>query len=100
MSEQECIGEALAMISAFVKVGVKRFGLTRTDIDRQLVKDGYRVGLNPGAMRLSLPQLVPLCWRLSQNLIVRPEEPAGWAFAQLDDLKAREVERLHSRAFL
>ena len=55
MREQDCISEALAMARAFVRIGVKRFGLTRTDIAGKLVENGYRVGLNEGAMQLSLP---------------------------------------------
>ena len=31
---------------------------------------------------------------------MRPQEPAGWAFAQLDDLEAGKVERVRSRALL
>lgn len=98
MIERECIREALAMIDAFVSVGVKGFGLTRTDINRRRVS--YRAGLSVEAMRLSLPHLVPLCWRLSQNLIVRPQEAAGGVLAQLDDLEARQVDRVRSRGFL
>ena len=100
MIDTRAVEEALSMIFAFARIGVKRFGLSRTDGTRQLVPEGYRVGLTVPAMRLSLPHLIPLCWEHAQNLIVRPEEPAGCVLVQLDDLRARQVERARSRALL
>jgi hypothetical protein len=89
------------MIDAFAGVGVPAFNLTRIDINRQTVPEGYRPGRNILAMRrLLLPAWIPLSWELEQNLIVRPLEPACGVIAQLDDLKASDVDRVREKAFL
>lgn len=94
------VTEALKMIDGFVSVGVKWFSLTCTDIAGRKVANGYWAGRNLGAMRFLLPHLVPRSWQLHQNLIVRPQEPAGIVLAQLDDLNPALQERMASKAFL
>ena len=92
--------QALEMLEAFESVGVRAFNLSRTDIDRQLVPEGYRPGRNTGAMRLLLPAWVDLCWRFDQNLVIRPKWPDAGAIGQLDDLNAVQLDRVRGRAFL
>jgi hypothetical protein len=92
------VEDAFRMLDAFLSVGVRRFSVSRTDIHR--MRRDYRVSRNQSAMRLLLPHLVPLCWNLQQNLIVRPEKPLHGVLAQLDDLDAARLERVRSVAFL
>src|SRR5262249_5508023 len=92
------IAEAFRWIDAFTNVGVRRFSLTRTDLNRG--RRDFRVSRNLGAMRLLLPQWIPLCWELQQNLIIRPEKPHGGVLAQLDDLDAVQLNRVRPVAFL
>lgn len=98
MTERE--REALGMLEAFEAVGVRRFNLSRTDMDRRIVPEGYRPGRNVGAMRLLLPAWMQLAWKLEQNLILRAHQPADGILVQLDDLDAGRCERLQGKAFL
>jgi hypothetical protein len=100
MPHEERIKEALATIGTFASVGVKRFSLTATDLAGKKVDRGYWANRNLGAMGLLLPHLVPRCWCLNQNLIVRPLAPAGVTLAQLDDIDAHGREELAPSAFL
>jgi hypothetical protein len=95
---EEYIADALRMVDVFVSVGSMRFDVTRTDVNCQ--RRDYRPGRNVAAMRLVLPHLVGLSWELHQNLIIRPEKPARGVLAQLDDLDAGQLERVHAVAFL
>jgi hypothetical protein len=99
MTNVERIEQALGMTDAFASIGVKSFNLTCTDISA--VKVAYWAGRNVGALRqLLLPHLVPRCWQLHQNLIVRPTAPAGVVLAQLDDLDSQYRDAMRCRAFL
>jgi hypothetical protein len=92
------IAEALCTLNAFTHAGVRRFNLTRTDINR--TRCDFRCARNSGAMRILFPVLIPLCWKLQQNLIIRPEKPVSGALAQLDDLDGGQLDRVRPVAFL
>ena len=90
--------EALEMIDAFYSIGTRTWDLTRMDIDRR--KQSYRPARNLLGTRLILNNWIPLCWKLHQNLIVRPRRAHSSVIAQLDDLGSQQLDRIASRAFL
>jgi hypothetical protein len=92
--------EGLEMLRAFESVGVQTFNLSRTDIDRQVVPEGYRPGRNINGMKLLLPAWMELAWKLGQNLIVRAQQPAHGTLVQLDDLVGGQLDRLQGSAFM
>jgi len=100
MAYEERIEVALATIDAFASIGVRRFCLTATDLTGEKVYGGYWARRNMGAMQLLIPHLVPRCWQLQQNLIVRPLAPAGVVLAQLDDIDASRRDEIAPYAFL
>lgn len=98
--DDDRVKESLVMLEAFASVGIRRFNLTQTTIDRGRVPNGYRPGRNLAAMRLMLSQLVPRAWDLHQNLIVRAWDAPGAVLAQLDDLDSGKLVRARLWAFL
>ena len=96
--ENHSLEQALRMVSVFLDAGSSRFDLTRIDLEGNKVD--YSPARNAGAMRLLLPELLPITRAARQNLIIRPNKPLYGVLAQLDDLYRAKLERVCSWAFL
>lgn len=98
-SYKDACNQALAMIDAFVSVGVEQFDVIHTDINQQL--RGYRVSQSARDVKRSIPWLVPGSYRRRNNLIVRPRKAQnGPILAQLDDLDWNRIQKIAPYAFL
>jgi hypothetical protein len=92
------LAAALAMIDCFASVGVTRFDLTHTNIDGE--KRGFRPKQSLADIRTSLPFLLESAPRRQNNIIIRPHNPPAALLVQLDDLKARDMNKIEQVALL
>lgn len=91
------VKEACRMLDVFASVGVCRFDLTRTDLDRK--QCGFDAGRSLQTLCGWMPWLMEMARERQQNLIVRPQRGLA-ELVQLDDLGGSQLERVREAAFL
>src|SRR5215475_2218639 len=94
MTAEQNLDQALALLNAFLSVGVKTFDLTLTDLAGKKLPAGFSSNRSLHQLRHQLRGLLPYASAHQHNVIVRPRPPAGTELVQLDDLAEPEIVRL------
>jgi len=94
MTAEENLDQALALLNAFLSVGVTTFDLTLTDLAGRKLPAGFYSNRSVHQLRHQLRGLLPDASAHQHNVIVRPRPPAGTELVQLDDLAEQGIDPL------
>jgi hypothetical protein len=94
MTPEQNLDQALALLDAFLSVGVTTFDLTLTDLTGRKLPEGFYSNRALHQLQHQLRRLLPYASAHQHNVIVRPRPPAGTDLVQLDDLAEPWIDRL------